>query len=74
MNDQIPLVARFQKVRWSRTRKRIHDMRPGQTRKFNRTDYFNCHASVYRLNDAYGERHWTMKVSGERITVKRKLA
>lgn len=69
------LIRRFQRARWSSTRKRIHDMRPGQRRHFKRTDYFNCHSTVYRLNDAYdGARRWKMRVNGDRITVTLQLA
>jgi hypothetical protein len=64
------LTKRFQRARWSSTRKRIDAMEPGQRRYFPRTDYFNCKSSVMRLNDAYeGTRVWQMKVSGDLITI-----
>jgi hypothetical protein len=53
---------RFLRSRWSATRLAIHDMAPGETIKFPADQYFNCNASVPRLNDAYaGERQWTIK-------------
>ena len=52
---------RFNRTRWSDTRKRIDAMSPGQELSFPATEYFNCHSSVLRLNDAYdGERKYEL--------------
>lgn len=68
----MPLVERFQRQRWSSTRKNIEKMKAGASCRFDPTDYFNCHSSVMRLNDAYdGVRRWKMKINKGRITVRR---
>lgn len=52
---------RFNKTRWSKTRIAIDAMTPGETLDFPPSEYFNCHSSVQRLNDAYcGERKYEM--------------
>lgn len=52
---------RFNRTRWSNTRKAIDAMSPGQELSFPVSEYFNCHSSVMRLNDAYdGERKYEL--------------
>lgn len=64
------MVERFQKSRWSRTRNRMHAMKPGQVLKLPRSEYFNAYTSKYRLNDAYGgKRVWTLRKSGKEMVV-----
>lgn len=58
------LTARFQQARWSETRKRIFALQPGQSLAFPRSEYFNAHASVRRLNEACGKRMWVIATSG----------
>lgn len=66
------MVKRFQRSRWSSTRIRIEKMKPGKRRHFPLTDYYNCHSSVTRLNDAYaGRRKWKMVMSSDGIIVTR---
>lgn len=52
---------RFFRARWSETRKRIDDMRVGDSLKFPPDEYVNAKSSVERLNEAYaGEREWVL--------------
>lgn len=55
------MVSRFQRGRWSNTRVIIDAMDVGDKKEFPVTEYFNCHATVDRLNDAYDDREWEMQ-------------
>ena len=55
----MPLVARFQRIRWSETRRSMDGMKPGEKLILPESEYYNAHASAARLNDAYaGTRRW----------------
>ena len=64
---------RFNRTRWSETRKKIDAMSPGEVLTFPCVEYFNCHSSVMRLNDAYdGERVYELS-GGERAPVVKRV-
>lgn len=55
------MTKRFQMGRWSATRRAIHALEPRCEQVFAAAEYFNAHASVQRLNDAYdGARIWSI--------------
>jgi hypothetical protein len=65
---------RFNRTRWSDTRKAIDALKPGQSKKFPEAEFFNCHSSVMRLNDAYdGERKYELSGGRSAPIVKRIL-
>lgn len=65
------MTKRFLRKRWSRTRRRMDRMKPGAVLRLPRKEYFNAHASTFRLNDAYaGERQWTLQRQGPVLIVK----
>ncbi len=66
------MTNRFHQNRWSDTRQQIHDMTRGSVLLFPAEQYFNCHASTQRLNDAYsGVRKWTLSRKDGVNTVRR---
>lgn len=66
------MIDNFQTARWSDTRNAIHAMKRHQVLTFPAEQYFNCHATVQRLNDAYsGVRRWVMTVKGKASTIRR---
>lgn len=65
-------LNRFQQQRWSETRQAIYAMKRGAVLSFPAEEYFNCHATCQRLNDAYsGVRRWRMTVKGRAATITR---
>jgi len=67
----MPLLARFQRARWSETRRRMDAMRPGETLALARSEYYNAKSSTDRLNDAYeGSRRWFLKRERDRVMVR----
>lgn len=58
------MTHRFQRSRWSDTRKSIHDLPLNSHLNLPATEYFNAKASVERLNDAYGTTKW--RITGGR--------
>jgi hypothetical protein len=47
------MVRRFQRCRWSKTRKRIDALSVGESATFPLTERYNATTSVQRLQDAY---------------------
>lgn len=65
-----PMVARFQRSRWSRTRLRMDAMSAGEVLTLPLAEYYNAKASTDRLNDAYGgSRVWVMSRRAGVITI-----
>lgn len=57
----LPLVARFNRKRWTPERVAIDAMKAADTLAFTEAQYFNVKSSVERLNDAYeGTRVWKL--------------
>ncbi len=67
--DDRPLVRRFQRSRWSRTRRRMEAMEPGDVLKLPLSEYYNAHSSALRLSDAYSDRQWKASRRGPTLTV-----
>jgi hypothetical protein len=66
------MTDNFQQARWSETRAAIHAMKRHAVLSFPAEEYFNCHATVQRLNDAYsGVRKWVMTVKDKASTITR---
>jgi len=47
------MVGRFQRCRWSETRRRIDALRVGESATFSLAERYNATTSVQRLQDAY---------------------
>ena len=67
--DGSALTARFQRKRWSPTRKAMDAMKPGDTLKVPLSQYFNAHSSAIRLGDAYHDRKWVVSKNDRLVTV-----
>jgi hypothetical protein len=66
------MPARFQRSRWSETRRKIDAMPEGGVLRFGADQYHNCKATVDRLNDAYaGARQYTLSGCRKTVTVTR---
>lgn len=56
------MIDRFQRTRWSDTRKAIDALPIGGTATFTGKQYYNAKASTDRLNDAYdGKRQYVIR-------------
>lgn len=67
-----PVIARFQRSRWSPTRRKIDAMGPGESATLPLEQYNTCQSSVQRLQDAYrGKRRWKVSQAGGKTTVTR---
>lgn len=67
-----PLVARFQRCRWSETRKRIDALEVGQSVTLPTTEFNNITTTIQRLQEAYEDtRRWRMKTVAAGLRVER---
>lgn len=72
LEDELPMVARFQRRRWSVTRRQIDAMGRATRMFLDCSEYYNAKASVERLNDAYeGHRWYTLSRNRAGIEVRR---
>jgi hypothetical protein len=66
------MTDKFQQMRWSATRQQIHAMKRRAVLTFPPEQYFNCHATVQRLNDAYsGVRRYVLTTKNKHSTITR---
>jgi hypothetical protein len=67
------MKQRWLKSRWSETRRRMHDMKPGEEIQLPMAEYVNAHSSEMRLNDCReeGEARWRVTKKGGVLKVRR---
>lgn len=67
---EFPLVKRFQRCRWSKTRNAIHDLVIGASAILPKSEWNNATTSITRLQEAYNHtRHWRMRTVSQGIRI-----
>lgn len=64
------LIDRFQRCRWSDTRKKMEKMKPGDVLHLPMSEKNNAHGSANRLSDAYENRMWKDSRKGGKLVVR----
>ncbi len=65
------MEARFDRRRWSDTRKRIDAMKAGEGTRFLLTEKGAVSTAITRTQDAYSDRRYVQQSQGEDIIVRR---
>ncbi len=65
------MEARFDRRRWSDTRRRIDAMKAGEGTRFPSTERHNVSTSIQRTQDAYSDRRYVQSTQGADIIVRR---